>query len=277
MTTGAANSYIPTDTVITAVTNTSGSVYDITLNNATLQTGSSLAVTIAPQDADEVYYVADSTQGNLWHLRYNAGSSSAYKWEFVGGTPLRVVNSFTATTVTTNWTTNIFAGNASTALPLSGDYSVDLNAVMNPTTNGGIAAVLTPTTLSSPITGTATGSFSVTNGTVLSDISEAYVVDATGVASEWVTATYASPTSITVSARGQRSTTAATHSTGLPLLGYAPTGAILSAAGNSMFATKTVIREGLASGAKLQIGVRSTGTTSCTFDTTVLACPIRVG
>lgn len=277
VTTGAAYSYIPTDTVITAVTNTSGSIYDITLNNATLQTGSGLAVTIAPQDADEVYYVADNTQGNLWHLRYNASSSSAYKWEFVGGTPLRVVNSFTATTLNTNWTTNIFPTNTSTALPLGGDYSVELNAVINPTTNGGIAAVLTPTTLSSAITGTATGTFNVVNGTVLSDISEAYVVDATGTASEWVTATYASSTSITVSARGQRGTTAATHSTGLPLLGYASTGAIIAPAANSTYATKSVIREGLASGAKLQVAVRSTGSTNCTFDTTVLARPIRVG
>lgn len=43
----------------------------------------------APVDGQEVYYLADATNGVIWHLRYNAASASAYKWEFVGGSPLR--------------------------------------------------------------------------------------------------------------------------------------------------------------------------------------------
>ena len=41
-----------------------------------------------PADGDEVYYVADATNGISWHLRYNSGSASTYKWEYVGDPPI---------------------------------------------------------------------------------------------------------------------------------------------------------------------------------------------
>jgi len=43
----------------------------------------------SPADGTEVFYVADAAAGVIWHLRYNAGSTSAYKWEFVGGAALK--------------------------------------------------------------------------------------------------------------------------------------------------------------------------------------------
>src|SRR4030095_11342304 len=39
----------------------------------------------SPFDGQEIYYLADATNSVIWHLRYRAGSSSAYKWEFIGG------------------------------------------------------------------------------------------------------------------------------------------------------------------------------------------------
>jgi hypothetical protein len=42
-----------------------------------------------PVDGQEIYYTADATNGIVWHLRYNAASASAYKWEFLGGAPIR--------------------------------------------------------------------------------------------------------------------------------------------------------------------------------------------
>lgn len=39
----------------------------------------------SPGDGTEIAYVASVTNGVVWHLKYNAGSSSPYKWEFVGG------------------------------------------------------------------------------------------------------------------------------------------------------------------------------------------------
>ena len=44
---------------------------------------------LTPTNGMEVYLVVDATKGIVWHLRYNASSSSPYKWESVGeGTAL---------------------------------------------------------------------------------------------------------------------------------------------------------------------------------------------
>lgn len=77
----------------------------------------------APTDGQEVYYVANATDGVTWHLRYRAASASAYKWEFVGGNDLRALG--------TTWAGNIGAaianipGGPSISAPLSGDYFYD--------------------------------------------------------------------------------------------------------------------------------------------------------
>jgi hypothetical protein len=73
-----------------------------------------------PIDGQECYYLADATNGIMWRFRYRAASSSAYKWEYIGGTPLRTgpsgsVNQSAAAYVT--------AG-IQIALPLAGDYHV---------------------------------------------------------------------------------------------------------------------------------------------------------
>src|SRR4029077_16892946 len=41
-----------------------------------------------PYDGQECYFVADATNGILWHFRYNSSSVSPYKWECVGCSPL---------------------------------------------------------------------------------------------------------------------------------------------------------------------------------------------
>jgi hypothetical protein len=46
------------------------------------------ALPSSPVDGMEVYFDADPPNGPLWHLRYRA-SLSTYKWEYVGGAPLR--------------------------------------------------------------------------------------------------------------------------------------------------------------------------------------------
>lgn len=42
----------------------------------------------SPNDGDEWILPADATNGVMWRFRYNAASASAYKWEFVGGSPV---------------------------------------------------------------------------------------------------------------------------------------------------------------------------------------------
>jgi microcystin-dependent protein len=39
----------------------------------------------SPFDGQEIAYVANAVQGIVWHLKYNPGSASPYKWEFLGG------------------------------------------------------------------------------------------------------------------------------------------------------------------------------------------------
>lgn len=43
---------------------------------------------LTPIDGDEVILIADAANGVMWHFRYNAGSASALKWEFIGGPPM---------------------------------------------------------------------------------------------------------------------------------------------------------------------------------------------
>ncbi|HVE80908.1 MAG TPA: hypothetical protein VNA68_02080 [Candidatus Dormibacteraeota bacterium] len=79
-----------------------------------------------PSDGDEVYYTAEASTGTIWHLRYNAGSSSAYKWEYLGGSA--ALNSPTLgdaglTSSSGTSYSDLFSGTAYT-LPLAGDYWV---------------------------------------------------------------------------------------------------------------------------------------------------------
>lgn len=92
-----------------------------------VQTPNAPLVTSLPSnaiDGQEVRYLADNTNGIVWNFRYRAGSSSAYKWEFIGGPPLRSENSnYPAGQNSSNWV-DITSG-ATIVPPLSGDYLVE--------------------------------------------------------------------------------------------------------------------------------------------------------
>lgn len=101
----------------------------------------------SPVDGQEIVYVADATNGIIWHLRYNAGSASSFKWEAVGeqqplvqervgGNTFGTDESTTSTTYTTLTTTT-----DQITVPLAGDYNVEGSAVaLLPTSSG--AAIL---------------------------------------------------------------------------------------------------------------------------------------
>jgi hypothetical protein len=76
-------------------------------------------------DGMEVYYLADATNGVIWHLRYRTGGGT-YKWEVIGGAPLvaeylpqQVFNPFSTGT----WGT--FNSDPAIVPPLVGEYNVD--------------------------------------------------------------------------------------------------------------------------------------------------------
>jgi hypothetical protein len=79
----------------------------------------------SPSDGQEVYYLADATNGIIWHLRYRSGSPSAYKWEYIGGSDLFALVATAANTTSSAY--NDLSGGSlgpSVTLPLAGDYDV---------------------------------------------------------------------------------------------------------------------------------------------------------
>jgi hypothetical protein len=85
------------------------------------------ALPASPPDGKEVYYTADATAGVVWHLKYRAASTSAYKWEYVGGPPLAAEVVPQESTASTTYALLTTAGPTITP-PLAGDYGVTLEA-----------------------------------------------------------------------------------------------------------------------------------------------------
>lgn len=79
-----------------------------------------------PTDGQEVYWLADATNGVMWRFRYNGTSASAYKWEFVGGPPLYSEVTTAETTTSTTFAALATAGPA-VVVPLAGDFNVDIS------------------------------------------------------------------------------------------------------------------------------------------------------
>jgi hypothetical protein len=80
-----------------------------------------------PQEGDECYYLADNANGVIWHLRYRASSTSAYRWEMLGGSDMFLTSgadeygplgSYAAVT------------GMQMTLPLGGDYRVRWGATL---------------------------------------------------------------------------------------------------------------------------------------------------
>ena len=82
----------------------------------------------SPVDGSEVYYLADATNGVVWHLRYRAASTSPYKWERIGGAPLWAANYAQAlgspAAIGVNYA---LPGTPSLVIPLAGDYLMDFS------------------------------------------------------------------------------------------------------------------------------------------------------
>jgi hypothetical protein len=99
--------------------------------------GSSLGVVtslpVAPVDGQECYFLADATNGVVWHFKYRAASTSPRKWECIGGSPLFVIVGYVdppsgGVESKSGASSNIYgplATPVSITLPLAGDYDVD--------------------------------------------------------------------------------------------------------------------------------------------------------
>lgn len=107
---------------------------------------------VSPFDGQEVYYqsttagtgggTTDSMAsiGAIWHLRYRASSSSAYKWEFLGGaTIFHHIDTFESLGAGTATYSDLSTVGPRIKAPLAGEYSVLIGAGFKHNTNGGVA------------------------------------------------------------------------------------------------------------------------------------------
>src|SRR4051812_20323941 len=79
----------------------------------------------SPVDGQVIDYLADATNGVVWHLRYRLASASIYKWEYVGGPALVTETTPAGDDSTTSTTYVALATPTTLALPLAGDYDIE--------------------------------------------------------------------------------------------------------------------------------------------------------
>lgn len=98
-----------------------------------LQASASASLPGSPVDGQELYYLADTTNGIVWHLRYRSGSASAYKWEFVGGSPLtaEVLTGVAIPAAQTTYGDIAASAGPSLVIPLAGDYLVAVELLVS--------------------------------------------------------------------------------------------------------------------------------------------------
>jgi hypothetical protein len=98
--------------------------------------GGALSATPPATPIDGQLWAMSPVAGTVWVFRYNAGSASAYKWEFVGGPALE------SEVATGEGTSNNFYGTLTTAgptltAPRAGDYLVTFGATIEAALTGG--------------------------------------------------------------------------------------------------------------------------------------------
>lgn len=97
---------------------------DLTVDSAWLLPSDFVTVLPAsPSNGQECYFVADAANGVVWHLKYHASSSSAYKWEYIGGTYLLATVETAESSAATAFGDLATVG-PSITVPLAGDYEV---------------------------------------------------------------------------------------------------------------------------------------------------------
>lgn len=94
----------------------------------------------SPADGQVYNFVADATNGVVWRMRYNAGSASAFKWEYLGGGPL-VSEVFASESTTSTSYVALTTPGPSIVLPRAGDYDVRLEARMFGPESAGIGFI----------------------------------------------------------------------------------------------------------------------------------------
>jgi len=90
----------------------------------------------SPLDGQVIDYLADSTNGIVWRLRYRSGSSSSYKWEFVGGSALSS-QIMTSEGTSSSTVVDLATVGPVITIPLAGDYDFIGTAMIGTTAAAG--------------------------------------------------------------------------------------------------------------------------------------------
>ena len=88
----------------------------------------------AARDGDEIYYLADSVNGIIWHLRYRE-STSGYRWELIDGGYLYSAVEATQTIGAAPGWFDLTTAGPDVTLPLAGDYDIDFGCQVIPAQN----------------------------------------------------------------------------------------------------------------------------------------------
>jgi len=97
---------------------------EVTGNMNALRANYATTLPVSPSDGDQAILVDSTTSPTYqWLFRYNASNSTAYKWEFIGGSKL---SGYVDAGGTTASTTYVEVGSTLTlTLPRAGIYTVD--------------------------------------------------------------------------------------------------------------------------------------------------------
>jgi len=139
----------------------------------------------SPVDGQEAILVDNVTNPSYqWRFRWNAGSSSAYKWEFVGGAAWTTTPAGSGTTSSTSWID--VAGGPTFVIPRAGVYSIQFGAYGEANATGGAYGI----------------NFSASDGTIRSANAQVTPVNAqfqgANVSLIWAPATLAAAASVRV-------------------------------------------------------------------------------
>jgi hypothetical protein len=82
----------------------------------------------SPTDGQECYFLADATNGIIWHFRYRVASGSTYKWEYLGGPELDSLVANNESCAVSGSYINIATIGPQVTVPLAGDYDLSFGA-----------------------------------------------------------------------------------------------------------------------------------------------------
>jgi len=128
----------------------------------------------SPVDGQEAILVDNTTNpAYQWRFRYNASSSSAYKWEFIGGDPMNVYVIAQESTTSTAWV-DLPTDGPTFAAPRAGEYGIVFSvcawhSVAGSTSSAGVAVGATAP-VAPVVYVTATGGITASTATVLGSV-----------------------------------------------------------------------------------------------------------